>query len=100
MPYRLTRAADDDAFDIVRSAAKFSPRLARVVDAELNELLERIGETPGIGAKKPHITPHPYRFKLFRDYYWIVYQDAPKGEMVSIVRILSVHEDLLASLLK
>lgn len=99
MPYQLSLAADDDAADIVRNAAKFSQRHARAVDTELNDLLDRIGDNPGIGAMKPAVTPHPYRFKLFRDNFWVVYRDVPKGQLVDIVRILSVHEDLVEALL-
>lgn len=61
MPYQLSPAADDDAFAIVSQAAKVSQKPGRALDSELNDLLERIGDNPGIGAKKPHVTPHPYR---------------------------------------
>ena len=99
MPYLLSPAADDDAFELDRAAERFNSRHGRMLNAELDDLLERIGENPGIGAFKPAITPHPYRFKLFRDQWWVIYKDAPKGHMVEIVRILWVHDDLVNALL-
>lgn len=99
MPYVLSPAADDDAFDLVRAATRYSLRHGRVINAELEDLLERIGDNPGIGAFKPVITHQPYRFKLFRDQWWVVYKDVPKGQMVEIIRILWVHHDLVTALL-
>lgn len=100
MPYVLSPAADDDAFEIVSNAVRLNPRYARVLDAELDDILGRIGENPGIGARKPALTLHPYRFKLFRDKWWVVYKDTPSGQMVEIVRILWVHDDLVDALLE
>lgn len=100
MPYVLSPAADDDAFEIIREAMRFNPRHARVLDAELDDLLERIAANPGIGARKPAITPHPYRFKLFRENWWVIYKDVPRGQLVEIVRILWVHADLVDALLE
>lgn len=59
MPYVLSPAADDDAFEIIRGAVRINRRYGRALDAELDDLLERIGENPGIGALKPTVTPRP-----------------------------------------
>ncbi len=99
MPYVLSTAADEDAYAIIAEAMRLDPRRARVIDAELEDLLERIGENPGIGARKAALTARPYRFKLFRERWWVVYTDVPKGQMVQVVRILWVHADLVNALL-
>lgn len=96
MPVQVDPVASDDLEDILKQVMKLSPNKARWLQEEFMRVMESVGDTPGLGKAK--LEGRPYLFKLVDDRYYVIYNDVPTGELVTILRIKRTTDDLEAAL--
>jgi toxin ParE1/3/4 len=70
-----------------------SPSAARRFQAQLRDLLIRLGDYPEIGVERPQIVGPPYRFAAFRGFAYLAVYDAHLRPPV-IMRVPHGAQDL------
>jgi plasmid stabilization system protein ParE len=84
--YRLVPSAIDDLNEILLSLAEHAGWNASMnVEEDLFAAFERLGQTPGLGHRRPDLTPLPLFFYTLDPYLLVYLRDA---EPVSIVAVL------------
>jgi antitoxin ParD1/3/4/toxin ParE1/3/4 len=94
--YRLTRAAEDDLFQIWMYIAPDDAISADQLEAEFFDTFQRLAERPDLGHFRRDLTDKPVRFFNVRGTYLIVYD--PARDPITIIRVLHGSRDAMAEL--
>jgi plasmid stabilization system protein ParE len=94
--YRLTRAAEDDLFQIWMHIAQDDVIPADQLEAEFFETFQRLTVRPDLGHFRRDLTDKPVRFFNVRGTYLIVYD--PAKDPISIIRVLHGSRDAITEL--
>ena len=95
-PYRLTRGALRELNEIVAYIAEDSPSAARRVRERVFDACEKLGRQPGMGHRRPDITPADVRFWNIKGRFLVVYSDT--NHPIEILRIFRAGRDVEAAL--
>ena len=85
-PYRLTRAAEDDIFDVWALVADHNLPAADALEAEIYACCRPLAERPDLGHFRRDLTDKPLRFFPVRGVYLLIYN--PSTEPLEVIRIL------------
>lgn len=93
--YVVTPAAEADLSDAAAWIAADDPRVARRFLDAAYDAFDLLAARPGMGHRRPDLTPLDVRFWPVRRRYLIVYRD---GAPLRILRVLSAYRDVKAVL--
>lgn len=94
--YRLTKAAEDDIFEIWRYIAEDNLSAADKVEAEILDACQRIADRPDLGHFRRDLTDKDVRFFAVRRTYLVVYD--PNRELIEVLRVLHGARDVALEL--
>lgn len=96
MAYQLTHPAQIDRLNAIAGRASYSAASGRALAGEFVRIFEMVAADPGMGFWN-HRIPAGLKVKLADKRRWaVIYTEVPKGQIVTIVRIVPATSDLAA----